>query len=86
MIQLFLSRSGSSAIVPLQFPASQSAIAEASRQLDEASREGNTKIVEIKSVIANLPSYLPLHRRPGRSQAQRADSPMAGQPSGQHRL
>lgn len=58
MIQLFLSRSGSSAIVPLQFPASQSAIAEASRQLDEASREGNTKIVEIKSVIANLPSYL----------------------------
>ena len=58
MIQLFMSRSGSSAIVPLQFPASQSAIAEASRQLDEASREGNTKIVEIKSVIANLPSYL----------------------------
>lgn len=58
MIQLFMSRSGSSAIVPLQFPASQSAIAEASRQLDEASREGKTKIVEIKSVIANLPSYL----------------------------
>ena len=39
MIQLFMSRSGSSAIVPLQFPASQSAIAEASRQLDEASRD-----------------------------------------------
>lgn len=58
MIQLFMSRSGSSAIVPLQFPASQSAIAEASRQLDEASREGKTKIVEIKSMIANLPSYL----------------------------
>lgn len=49
MIQLFMSRSGSSAIVPLQFPASQSAIAEASRQLDEASREGKTKIVEIKA-------------------------------------
>lgn len=58
MIQLFMSRNGSSAIVPLQFPASQSAIAEASRQLDEANREGKTKIVEIKSVIANLPSYL----------------------------
>ena len=58
MIQLFMSRNGSSAIVPLQFPASQSAITEASRQLDEANREGKTKIVEIKSVIANLPSYL----------------------------
>ena len=43
MIQLFMSRSGSSAIVPLQFPASQSAIAEASRQLDEASRERKNK-------------------------------------------
>lgn len=31
---------------------------EAASQLDEASREGKTKIVEIKSVIANLPSYL----------------------------
>lgn len=58
MIQLFMSRSGSSVIVPLRFPASQSAIAEASCQLDEASREGKTRIVEIKSVIANLPSYL----------------------------
>lgn len=58
MIQLFMRRNGSSAIVPLQFPASQSAIAEASRQLDEANREGKTKIVEIKSVITNLPSYL----------------------------
>ena len=52
MIQLFMSRSGSSVIVPLRFPASQSAIAEASCQLDEASREGKTRIVEIKSVIA----------------------------------
>ena len=58
MIQLFMSRSGSSVIVPLRFPASQSAIAEVSCQLDEASREGKTQIVEIKSVIANLPSYL----------------------------
>ena len=58
MIQLFMSRSGSSVIVPLRFPASQSAITEASCQLDEASREGKTEIVEIKSVIANLPSYL----------------------------
>ena len=58
MLQLFTSRSGSSVIVPLQFPASQSAIAEASCQLDEASREGKTRIVEMKSVIANLPSYL----------------------------
>lgn len=31
---------------------------EAASQLDEASREGKTRIVEIKSVIANLPSYL----------------------------
>ena len=58
MIQLFMSRSGSSVIVPLRFPASQSAIAGVSCQLDEASREGKTQIVEIKSVIANLPSYL----------------------------
>ena len=58
MIQLFMSRSGSSVIVPLRFPASQSAITEASCQLDEASIEGKTEIVEIKSVIANLPSYL----------------------------
>ena len=58
MIQLFMSRSGSSVIVPLRFPASQSAITEASCQLDEDSREGKTKIVEMKSVIANLPSYL----------------------------
>ena len=58
MIQLFLSRSGSSVIVPLRFPASQSAITEASCQLDGASRERKTKIVEMKSVIANLPSYL----------------------------
>ena len=58
MIQLFMSRSGSSVIVPLRFPASQSAIAEVSCQLDEASREEKTQIVEIKSVIANLPSYL----------------------------
>ena len=33
MIQLFMSRSGSSVIVPLRFPASQSAIAEVSCQL-----------------------------------------------------
>ena len=58
MIQLFMSRNGSSVIVPLRFPASQSAIAEASCHLDEASREGKARIVEIKSVIANLPSYL----------------------------
>lgn len=58
MIQLFMKRSGSPVIVPLRFPASQSAITEASCQLDEASREGKTKIVEMKSVIANLPSYL----------------------------
>ena len=58
MIQLFMKRSGSPVIVPLRFPASQSAITEASCQLDEASREGKTEIVEIKSVIANLPSYL----------------------------
>ena len=58
MIQLFMKRSGSPVIVPLNLPASQSAIAEASCQLDEASREGKTRIVEIKSVIANLPSYL----------------------------
>ena len=58
MIQLFMSRSGSSVIVPLRFPASQSAITEASCQLDGASRERKTKIVEMKSVIANLPSYL----------------------------
>ena len=58
MIQLFMKRSGSPVIVPLRFPASQSAITEASCQLDEASIEGKTEIVEIKSVIANLPSYL----------------------------
>lgn len=58
MIQLFMKRSGSPVIVPLRFPASQSAITEASCQLDGASREGKTKIVEMKSVIANLPSYL----------------------------
>ena len=58
MIQLFMSRNGSSAIVPLHFPASHDAMTEAVSRLDEASRTGKTEIVEIKSVIANLPSYL----------------------------
>ena len=58
MIQLFMKRSGSPAIVPLHFPASHDAMTEAVSRLDEASRTGNTEIVEIKSVIANLPSYL----------------------------
>mgnify|MGYP005766208859 CR=1 FL=1 len=58
MIQLSLKRSGSPVIVHLNLPASSSAIAEASSQLDQASGAGKTEIVEIKSVIANLPSYL----------------------------
>ena len=58
MIQLSLKRSGSPVIVPLNLPASSGAIAEASSQLDQASGAGKTEIVEIKSVIANLPSYL----------------------------
>ena len=58
MIQLFMKRSGSPVIVPLNLPASHDAMTEAARQLDEASRAGKTEIVEIKSVIANLPSYL----------------------------
>ena len=58
MIQLFMKRSGSPVIVPLNLPASQSTITEASSQLDQANRAGKTEIVEIKSVIANLPSYL----------------------------
>ncbi len=58
MIQLFMKRSGSPAIVPLHFPASHDAMTEAVSRLDEASRTGKTEIVEIKSVIANLPSYL----------------------------
>ena len=58
MIQLSLKRSGSPVIVPLNLPASSGTIAEASSQLDQASGAGKTEIVEIKSVIANLPSYL----------------------------
>ncbi|MEQ2521082.1 DUF6329 domain-containing protein [Ruthenibacterium sp. CLA-JM-H11] len=58
MIQLFMKRSGSPVIVPLNLPASHDAMTEAGSQLDEASRAGKTEIVEIKSVIANLPSYL----------------------------
>ena len=57
MIQLFMKRSGSPVIVPLNLPASHDAMTEAASQLDEASRAGKTEIVEIKSVIANLPSY-----------------------------
>ena len=37
---------------------SHDAMTEAVSRLDEASRTGKTEIVEIKSVIANLPSYL----------------------------
>ncbi len=58
MIQLFMSRSGSSVIVPLNLPASHGAMAEAYSRLEQANRTGKTEIVEIKSVIANLPSYL----------------------------
>ena len=58
MIQLFMSRSGSSVIVPLNLPASHGAMTEAYSQLEQANRTGKTEIVEIKSVIANLPSYL----------------------------
>ena len=43
MIQLFMSRSGSSAIVPLHFPASHDAMTEAVSRLDEASRTGKTE-------------------------------------------
>ena len=58
MIQLFMSRSGSSVIVPLNLPASHGAMTEAYSQLEQANRTGKTEIVEIKSVIDNLPSYL----------------------------
>lgn len=58
MIQLFMKRSGSPVIVPLNFPASHDAMTEAASQLDQAGKTGKTEIVEIKSVIANLPSYL----------------------------
>ena len=58
MIQLFMSRSGSSVIVQLNLPASHGAMTEAYSQLEQANRTGKTEIVEIKSVIANLPSYL----------------------------
>ena len=54
MIQLFMKRSGSPVIVPLNLPASHDAMTEAASQLDEASRAGKTEIVEIKSVIADL--------------------------------
>lgn len=54
MIQLFMKRSGSPAIVPLHFPASHDAMTEAVSRLDEASRTGKTEIVEIKSVIASI--------------------------------
>mgnify|MGYP000641734425 CR=1 FL=1 len=49
MIQLFMKRSGSPVIVPLNLPASHDAMTEAASQLDEASRAGKTEIVEIKS-------------------------------------
>lgn len=52
MIQLFMSRSGSSVIVPLNLPASHGAMTEAYSQLEQANRTGKTEIVEIKSVIA----------------------------------
>ena len=84
MIQLFMSRSGSSVIVPLRFPASQSAITEASCQLDGASREGKTKIVEMKSVIANLPSYLGGFEPDSRTQL--AHAAVAGQIQGDPRF
>lgn len=58
MIQLFMKRSGSSVTVPLSFPASRGSMAEAATQLDQASKAGKTEIIEIKSVIHNLPSYL----------------------------
>ena len=58
MIQLFMKRSGSPVIIPLNFPASHGAMTEAYSQLEQANRTGKTEIVEIKSVIANLPSYL----------------------------
>lgn len=67
MIQLSLKRSGSPVIVPLNLPASSGAIAEASSQLDQASGAGKTEIVEIKSVIANLPSYANLEAHLGRA-------------------
>ncbi len=49
MIQLFMKRSGSPVIVPLNLPASHDAMTEAASQLDEASRAGKTEIVEIKA-------------------------------------
>ena len=58
MIQLFMKRSGSPVIITLNFPASHGAMTEAYSQLEQANRTGKTEIVEIKSVIANLPSYL----------------------------
>ena len=51
MIQLFMSRSGSSVIVPLNLPASHGAMAEAYSQLEQANRTGKTEIVEIKSEV-----------------------------------
>ena len=58
MIQLLMSRNGSPVHVPLRFPSSPDNITAAFRQLSQATQTGKTEIVEIKSVIANLPSYL----------------------------
>lgn len=58
MIQLIMSRNGSPVHVPLRFPSSPDNITAAFRQLSQATQTGKTEIVEIKSVIANLPSYL----------------------------
>lgn len=58
MIQLLMSRNGSPVHVSLRFPSSPDNITAAFRQLSQATQTGKTEIVEIKSVIANLPSYL----------------------------
>ena len=58
MIQLLMSRNGNPVHVPLRFPSSPDNITAAFRQLSQATQTGKTEIVEIKSVIANLPSYL----------------------------
>ena len=58
MIQIQMSRNGSPVHVPLRFPASADNIEAAFRQLNQVAGTGKTEIVEIKSVISNLPSYL----------------------------